>query len=77
MSLRDDLVAARALIDTEATWENRGIVLTLVKVTDGNDSRYAAARSALLDGKWTVEALSYMQHPDIMAVFDRAIEAAK
>jgi hypothetical protein len=101
MSVKDDLIAARALIDTPEKWQQapRGmgrrnphthnIVESLILATAG--APYAAfplvdALCAALPERFAgddehalhwFEAANATTHADVMALFDRAIEAAE
>lgn len=92
-TLREDLIAAKALIDTPEKWGKGEFeprpgcycaVGAIWKVTDGEGTRYVAPVFALwkvLPGDWT-NAAGYNDdpettHADIMALFDRAIATAE
>lgn len=95
MSLRDDLIAARALIADEAHWckgshdKNgarcaMGAVIAVTEATDRHAKRYDALWAALneqLPARFSGMIRAYndandTDHADILALFDRAIEAA-
>lgn len=99
MSVRDDLIAARALIDTPAKW-GKGDFRDCLCLADAVQSitvpkgslesveevqRHAALRGALLkalpsgeyDYLYQFNDAQATTHADVMALFDRAIEAAK
>lgn len=73
MTLIEDLIAARALIDTPEKLERLGIVGAITAATVG-ETRTAAIRAIKRAG---IVGNSFRNHPFVMSVFDRAIEAAK
>lgn len=87
MSLRDDLIAARALIDTPekcATVRNpsaMSLTMAMNRVAKTDDQWIALSRAVqdqvpgqlYVDWSWN----SSTDHADIMALFDRAIAAAE
>lgn len=87
MTVRDDLIAARALIDTEAKWckgecidGHYTALRALRKVTAGDFRRYYDARTALeYEIPASVAFVTFFNdhpdttHADVMALFDRAI----
>lgn len=97
MSVRDNLIAARALIDTPEKWGKEHYeprpgcfcvsgALAKVYGVDPNPQNceagpeYRALYAAVPNGPWS-GPVNYNDHPDtthadIMALFDRAIEAA-
>lgn len=70
MSLKDDLIAAKALIDTPAKLEALGIVGAIKAASPLNTT--AAIRSLQLAGI----VGHFRNHPLVMSAFDRAIAAA-
>lgn len=99
-TLRDDLIAARALIDTPEKWckevnryEKNGVVISrcaieAVSASTADNHAFHAARVALIDAMpraptGTFDMVSVYNdraattHADIMALFDRAINACE
>jgi hypothetical protein len=82
MSLKDDLIAAKKLIDTPEKWAEDTLPKAVIQAIDLNPARWTAARVALLaaiPGHPSLVAFNYdpaTTHADVMALFDRAIEAA-
>lgn len=92
MSLKDDLIAARALIDSPEKWGKGsprpfGCLCAMDALSRGVDlqpSRFVAARAALTaslkrGAKHVAQFNDWPSttHADIMALFDRAIDAAE
>lgn len=90
MSVRDDLIAAKALIDTPDKWQDREMsVIQAVAVATRGQEAYTRAKAALFAQiprefvrSSVFDALhaydkSAPSHAAVMALFDRAIEAAK
>lgn len=73
MSLVDDLIAAKALIDTPEKLDRLGIVGAVNAATMGSTPSPAirALRRAGVAGN------SFRNHPMVISAFDRAINAAK
>lgn len=79
-TVRENLIAARALIDTPDKWKMRGeSLVTALRDLDATD--YRAAREALAlaaglshHGQLTMRFFD-LSHADIMALFNRAIAA--
>jgi hypothetical protein len=97
MSVKDDLIAARALIATPEQWAKGGDIDTRAgrycAAVACNDSRlagelYGALSRAIPEGYprpspggWVTDLFAYNDDPatthnDVLALFDRAIEAA-
>lgn len=88
--LRDDLIAARALIDTPEKWgkgwgtERRGrecaatACVTIIPYGNGLSAMLDAlrAQSPMPGEVWNYNDDPSTTHADIMALFDRAIQAA-
>jgi hypothetical protein len=83
MSVRDDLIAARALIDTPEKMAAVGSVLRAIELACDSFTETGAAFSAVLEqpgnGVPASDGGSYYvtTHADILDRIDRAIEAAK
>jgi hypothetical protein len=78
MTLRDDLVAAKALIDTAEKWRaGRTITEVLNEAIQGDDA-FIAARAHLrrIHGDLLIGG-RLERHTDVVALFDRAIAAAE
>lgn len=84
MSVKEDLIAAKALIDTPEKHRDRqfgvlGALSDVLPEEDGvpdDDSRFDAMRAALLAHRGgNLVGINNERHADIMALFDRAIEA--
>ena len=83
MSLKDDLIAAKALIDTPEKWEDCTLQNAVLQSIDLDPDRWLAARHALLQclpghpGLVTFQYDPDTTHADIMSLFDAAINAAE
>jgi hypothetical protein len=86
MSVKTDLIAARALIDTPRKFELQGagaftaVAHALLQTVAGHPDRYQAMRLALLakvPPNTTLVHLSEQPLPNVLTVFDRAIEASE
>lgn len=96
MSLKDDLIAAKALIDTPEKWIKGsfcvngcrcalGAIFTVSAIdgewSEAKEHQLIEAVSDSLPEPWKANLISFNDHPDtshadIMALFDRAINAA-
>lgn len=82
MTLRDDLIAARALIDTEEKFARIHVIDALDQslpdpATQSVEDRYAAMLDALrAQHGGNLIGLGREPHADVLALFDRAIAAA-
>lgn len=89
MTVRDDLIAAKALIDTPEKWcqgtatAGYGARLCAIRAAGGaryrNKDAVAALKAALPIGEKSLPRFNDSPdttHADVMALFDRAIEAA-
>lgn len=78
MGLRDDLIAAKALIDTPEKWREVGTVTgALNDAMRFDDNAFIAARAFLRDlHGYLLTSDSFRSHAAVMALFDRAIAAA-
>lgn len=88
MTLRDDLIAAKALIDTPEKWTEyydvHDAIWSVVKAGPDHNARLLRCIDALAEflpprfkhpGRYGQHRTT--THADIMALFDRAIEAAE
>lgn len=80
MSLRDDLIAARALIDTpeKAQSKEPAPLFEAAHEACETEARFWAVRNALLSASnaRSLQSVTDWPHADILALFDRAIAKA-
>ncbi len=74
MGLREDLIAAKALIDTPEKWGSLGTVLAFKTACGRYGKRILAARRAF-GAQHPQQAI--ITHADLMHQFDRAIAACE
>lgn len=81
-TVRENLIAAKALIDTPEKWDMRGQSIIQV-FRDLNDAEFGKVKAALTVAaglrfqNQLIPSLFGKPHADIMALFDRAISQEK